>query len=113
MQVFLVLADGMHSATPGPSLAGTIFGLSATVLGLVAVEIDPALEAECRVADQLHAVVQRVELGEHLRPVGEVVHTGGRPLCPERTNALAWNHGSGARVFHNGVRPRCLKETRI
>ncbi len=37
VRILLVLADGMHNASPpDPSLAGTIFGLLATVLGIVA-----------------------------------------------------------------------------
>ena len=36
-------------------------------------QVGPALPAEHRVADQLDAVVERVQLGEHLRPLGQLV----------------------------------------
>src|SRR3954447_15054321 len=36
-------------------------------------DVDPALEAEDRVAHQLHAVVERVEVRRDLRPLGEFV----------------------------------------
>ena len=48
-------------------------------------EVVPAVAAEDGVADELDAVVERVERAEHLRPLGELARAGR--TCPATRNS--------------------------